>query len=199
MPQFPLPAEDRARSPRTGFTRAHWEAAADGLLAAAWRHATPRGALLHLPGGRPSMHGRASDGLEGFARSFLLAASRLRGAGGRAEGALATRYAEGLAHGPGAVGEEAWPPIVERSQPMVEAASVALALYETRPWIWDGLAPGVQERLVDWLSESLGKEERGAGTGHHEAEVYDGSGVDAPRSGSALAPRAGEPVPNRVV
>ena len=62
--------------------RAHWEAIADALLAGVQRFATPRRALLHLPGGRPSMHGRVSDGLEGYARSFLLAAFRLRGAGG---------------------------------------------------------------------------------------------------------------------
>lgn len=33
-PVIELPAEDRASSPYTGYTRAHWEAAADALLAA---------------------------------------------------------------------------------------------------------------------------------------------------------------------
>lgn len=43
MPDRPLalPADDRTLSPRTGYTRAHWEAAADGLLTAALRYATP--------------------------------------------------------------------------------------------------------------------------------------------------------------
>jgi hypothetical protein len=36
-----LPEDDRTLSPHTGYTRAHWEAAADGLLAAALRFATP--------------------------------------------------------------------------------------------------------------------------------------------------------------
>lgn len=40
---FPLPSEDRATSPHTGWTRAHWEATADGLLDAAWKWSTPAG------------------------------------------------------------------------------------------------------------------------------------------------------------
>ncbi|MFD0428911.1 hypothetical protein ACFQ60_17015 [Streptomyces zhihengii] len=36
-----LPPEDRALSPRTGWTRAHWEAAADGMLAAVRPYAAP--------------------------------------------------------------------------------------------------------------------------------------------------------------
>ena len=70
-----LPPDDRVLSPHTGYTRAHWEAAADGLLAAAWRWASPRGARLDLPG-RPSANGAVSDGLEGYARTFLAAADR---------------------------------------------------------------------------------------------------------------------------
>lgn len=64
-----LPDEDRALSPRTGWTRDHWEAAADGLLNAAWRWATPGGALLDLPV-RPSASGVGSDGLDGWALSL---------------------------------------------------------------------------------------------------------------------------------
>lgn len=75
---FELPADDHDISPRTGYTRAHWEAVADGLLTAAWRWATPGSALLHLPG-RPSRSGVRSDGLEGYARTFLAAAFRVAG------------------------------------------------------------------------------------------------------------------------
>src|SRR5690606_31379865 len=64
-----LPADDRDVSPRTGYTRAHWEATADALLTAAWRWSTPGRALLDLPG-RPSRSGARSDGLEGYARTF---------------------------------------------------------------------------------------------------------------------------------
>ncbi len=156
-PWTPLPAEDRERSPHTGWARGHWEAVADALLAGVRPHATPRHAQLHLPGGRASMHGRASDGLEGYARTFLLAAFRLAGAGGEAPGDLATRYAEGLIAGTEPGHAESWPAIEPISQPMVEAASVAIGLFETRPWIWDRLPDAARQRAVDWLSGSLGK------------------------------------------
>lgn len=108
-----LPPEDRELSPYAGYTRAHWEAVADGLLRAAWQWATPRGALLDLPG-RPSASGVRSDGLEGYARTFLAAAFRVAGAGGKDPHGWLERYAEGLAAGtatPGRDDAESWPVI----------------------------------------------------------------------------------------
>ncbi|MEU5597751.1 DUF2264 domain-containing protein [Streptomyces sp. NPDC020298] len=139
-----LPADDRALSPRTGYTRAHWEAAADALLAAVEPYATPDRALYHLPGERQSWSGRLSDGLEGYARTLLLAAFR------RDETALG-RYAEGLAAGTAGV----WPRIEDRGQPLVEAASIALALRLTRPLLWDRLDDAVRQRAADWLAGAL--------------------------------------------
>ncbi|MFF4396393.1 DUF2264 domain-containing protein [Streptomyces sp. NPDC001480] len=139
-----LPADDHARSPRTGYTRAHWEAAADALLAAVEPYATPDRALYHLPGERQSWSGRLSDGLEGYARTLLLAAFR------RDETALG-RYAEGLAAGTAGV----WPRIEDRGQPLVEAASIALALRLTRPLLWDRLDDAVRQRAADWLADAL--------------------------------------------
>ncbi|WP_317931654.1 DUF2264 domain-containing protein [Streptomyces cellostaticus] len=139
-----LPADDRSTSPYTGYTRAHWESAADALLAAVEPYATPDRALYHLPGDHVSHAGRLSDGLEGYARTLLLAAFR------RDETALG-RYAEGLATGPGGI----WPRIADRSQPLVEAASIALALRLTRPLLWDRLDQGVRERTASWLADAL--------------------------------------------
>ncbi|MFC5656745.1 DUF2264 domain-containing protein [Streptomyces nogalater] len=139
-----LPADDRESSPYTGYTRAHWEAAADRLLAAVEPYASPDRALYHLPGDHVSRSGRLSDGLEGYARTLLLAAFR------RDETALG-RYADGLAAGPGGI----WPPITDRSQPLVEAASIALALRLTRPLLWDRLADPVRRRTADWLADAL--------------------------------------------
>ncbi|MEU6551228.1 DUF2264 domain-containing protein [Streptomyces sp. NPDC046915] len=139
-----LPADDRALSPRTGYTRAHWEAAADALLTAVEPYATPDRALYHLPGERASWSGRLSDGLEGYARTLLLAAFR------RDETALG-RYAEGLAAGTAGV----WPRIEDRGQPLVEAASIALALRLTRPLLWDRLDDAVRQRAADWLAGAL--------------------------------------------
>ncbi|MFJ9695632.1 DUF2264 domain-containing protein [Kitasatospora sp. NPDC101183] len=160
---MPLPPEDRALSPRTGWTRAHWEAVADDLLAAVRPFALPGHALIDLPGPRPSWSGRRSDGLEGFSRTFLLAALRTAGAGGDPGGLLAG-YADGLDAGTRhptaerhlADGDRhSWPAVTDRGQAMVEAASIAFALRLTRPWLWDRLAPAVRDRLGRWLAEAL--------------------------------------------
>ncbi len=157
-----LPPADHVLSPRTGWTRGHWEAMADHLLDALAPYATPGRAQYRLPG-RTSSSGELSDGLEGFARSLLLAAFRLAGSGagpgdasGRCE-RLAERYAAGLDAGTDRTSGEAWPAITDRSQPMVEAASIAVALAESRPRIWDRLDGKVQERVVDWLSGFSGR------------------------------------------
>ncbi|MHB9756266.1 DUF2264 domain-containing protein [Streptomyces sp. BYX5S] len=157
---FDLPAEDRDLSPCTGFTRAHWEAVADGLLGAAWRWATPEGALLDLPG-RPSGSGVRSDGLEGYARTFLAAGFRVAGAEGKDPHGWLERYARGLAAGtltPGRDDAESWPLILDhhvQGQPMVESASVALGLSLTRPWLWDRLDGDVQDRAEKWLRGAI--------------------------------------------
>ncbi|MFH9610724.1 DUF2264 domain-containing protein [Streptomyces sp. NPDC017448] len=157
---FGLPPEDRTSSPYTGYTRAHWEAAADGLLDAAWKWATPGGARLDLPG-PPSHSGVRSDGLEGYARTLLAAGFRIAGSGGKDPNGLLERYAAGLDAGtrtPGRDDAESWPLILDhhvQGQPMVESASVALGLRLTRPWLWDRLAPDVQDRAEHWLRGAL--------------------------------------------
>ncbi|MBO8193225.1 DUF2264 domain-containing protein [Streptomyces oryzae] len=155
-----LPPPDHSLSPHTGYSRAHWEAAADGLLRAAWRWATPGGALLDLPG-RPSRSGTRSDGLEGYARTFLAAAFRTAGGNGADPAGLLERYADGLAAGtrtPGREDAESWPLIRDYTtagQPMVESASVALGLRLTRPWLWDRLEDATREGAEEWLRGAL--------------------------------------------
>ncbi|MFG2462708.1 DUF2264 domain-containing protein [Streptomyces sp. NPDC048523] len=150
-----LPPADPLLSPLTGWTRTHWEAVADRLLDGLLPYATPGFAQYRLPG-PPSHSGAWSDGLEGFARSFLLAAFRIAGSAGRVGPALVERYAEGLAAGTDPHHPEHWPPITDRAQPMVEAASIALALHESRPWLWDRLDDGVRDRIVEWLGRFVG-------------------------------------------
>jgi hypothetical protein len=156
------------RSPLTGWTRAHWEALADHLLRSAARYATPDFAQFRLPG-RNSASGVVSDGIEGFARTFLLAAFRIAGGpgdggawslGGRGE--LIDRYATGLAAGTdnsnkrGAAGTR-WPEITDCSQQIVEAAAIAVALHETRHLLWDNLDAGTQDNVKAWLGGIVGK------------------------------------------
>ncbi|MEV8088341.1 DUF2264 domain-containing protein [Streptomyces nigra] len=144
-PSFDVPQDgDTALSPCTGRTRAHWEATADSLLAAVEPYATGDRALYHLPGDRPSWSGRLSDGLEGYARTLLLAAFRQ-------DETVLERYADGLAAGVCGV----WPRIEDRGQPLVEAASIALALRLTRPLLWDRLPDAVRQRAAAWLGDAL--------------------------------------------
>ncbi|MEU4832319.1 DUF2264 domain-containing protein [Streptosporangium sp. NPDC023615] len=141
-----LPPDDRVASPRTGYTREHWLAAADGLLEAVVPYAVPGFAQIRLPG-RQSWAGPESDGLEGFARTFLLAAFR-------GDGAVLERYAEGLASGTDPASPYAWPALADNSQQIVEAASIALALHESG--LYDTLAPDVRRRLAGWLGGIVG-------------------------------------------
>ncbi|WP_258563265.1 DUF2264 domain-containing protein, partial [Streptomyces phytophilus] len=135
--------------------RARWERAADDLLLAVRPYATDEHSLIDLPG-VPSVSGRLSDGLEGFARTFLLAAFRLAGAAGADPHDLAGWYAAGLAAGTDPHHPRRWPAFAECNQAKVEAASIALALHETRPWIWDRLPAKVQQRILDWLAPMVG-------------------------------------------
>ncbi|MCW1100240.1 DUF2264 domain-containing protein [Streptomyces sp. RS2] len=143
--------------PRTpAESRAHWEQTADRMLLAVRPYTTDKHALINLPG-VPSINGALSDGLEGFARTFLLAAFRLAGTCGQDPHDLADWYARGLAAGTDPSNPERWPTLAECNQAKVEAASIALALHETRPWIWDRLERNVQQRVLDWLSPMVGE------------------------------------------
>ncbi|MFI8912231.1 DUF2264 domain-containing protein [Streptomyces sp. NPDC053513] len=156
---MPTPPENRELSPYTGWTRAHWEAAADRLLLDVRPFASPRGGLVDLPGPRPSWSGPRSDGLEGWARTFLLAALRVAGAHGEDPRGHLDRYAAGLAAGtekPGRDDQDSWPLMAGTRQAIVESASIALGLRLTRPWLWDRLDDHVRQRTADWLLPALG-------------------------------------------
>ncbi len=146
--------DDHGLSPRTGWTRAHWELLADHLLLAVRPFATARHGGIALPGA-PGGYGPRIDAQEGFARTFLAAAFRVAGQDGRDPLDLMGWYAQGLdaATDPGS--PEAWLRLEDDLQTKVEAASVALGLHLTRPWLWDRLDPGVQERVVDYLHDGV--------------------------------------------
>lgn len=142
----------------TGWTRDHWVAAADSTLRAVQPFATERHGLIHLPGA-PSRSGVLSDGLEGFARTFLAAAFRIAGnPHDPVSSQLAAWYAAGLIAGTEPGSGEQWPSLAEVHQARVEAASIAIALHETRDLIWQQLSPVQQGNVVDWLSGAVGVE-----------------------------------------
>lgn len=142
-------------APITGWTRDRWVSLADGMLAAVRPFASPGHSQVLLPGG-PGGYGTAVDGLEGFARTFLLAGFRLAGERGADPDNLAEWFAAGIAAGTDPSSPDRWVRLEEHAQAKVEAASLALVLDLTRPWLWDRLDPQVQERAVDYLAAAVG-------------------------------------------
>jgi hypothetical protein len=147
-----LPSTDL---PPPGPGRADLLRLADRLLASARRHSSPGHARIVFPGAEGGF-GRAVDGLEGFARTFLLAGFRIAGQSGQDLDELADFYATGIATGTDPASPERWVRLDEHGQAKVEAASLALILDLTRPWIWDRLTPEVQERVVAYLAPAVG-------------------------------------------
>ncbi|MEU4407941.1 DUF2264 domain-containing protein [Streptosporangium sp. NPDC023963] len=147
--------DDRRLSPYTGWTRDHWAALADRLLLSARRYASPSHARISFPG-EPGGYGPDVDALEGFARTFLAAGFRVAGEGGHDPHGYLEWYARGLAAGTDPASPERWVRLDEHDQAKVEAASIALVLHLTRPWLWDRLDDGVRERVVDYLAPAIG-------------------------------------------
>ena len=137
------------------WTRDDWVRLADRMLAAARRHASPSHAQITFPGAEGG-YGRAIDGLEGYARSFLLAGFRIAGERGTGLDDLAGRYARGLTAGTDPAHPERWVRLDEHPQAKVEAASIALILDLTRPWIWDRLDRRARENVVGYLAPAVG-------------------------------------------
>lgn len=133
-------------------TRDEWARIGDEMLLALRPHASADHTRIVLPG-HVSAHGTESDALEAFARSFLLAAIRIKGENGADPRGHAEWYAEGLRHGP-----DIWPRPDRLGQSKVEACSIALALSWTRPWIWDRLGATEQRRIIDWLATVVGED-----------------------------------------
>lgn len=149
---MPEQSPDRTRN---DWTRDEWVRLADRMLAAARRHASPGHARMVFPGPEGG-YGRAIDGLEGFARTFLLAGFRIAGERGRGLGELLDLYATGLAAGVDPGSDERWPRLDERPQAKVEAASIALILDLTRPWLWDHLDSTAQRNVIAYLAPAVG-------------------------------------------
>lgn len=137
------------------WSRAQWLQYADRLLAGARAFASPGHARI-TPPGTEGGYGNAVDGLEGFARTFLLAGFRIAGEQGRGVDDLIDFYSRGIATGVDPNAADRWVRLDEHPQAKVEAASLALILDLTRPWIWDRLDQVTQERVVAYLSPAVG-------------------------------------------
>ncbi|MDF2560073.1 MAG: hypothetical protein K0R99_1519 [Microbacterium sp.] len=144
-------------SPRIAaeWSRDDLVAYADRLLAAARRWASVNGARITLPGASGG-YGVDVDGLEGFARTFLLAGFRIAGARGEGVDDLIAFYTRGIAAGVDPHGADRWVRLDEHDQAKVEAASLALILDMTRPWIWERLDELTRARVIDYLAPVVG-------------------------------------------
>lgn len=147
--QLPLlRPRDFESAPLTGLTRAHYQDAADILLAGVARHSKPPYSYVSLQG-RPGSFGLASDALEGFARTFLLLGFRVHSSAGANE--HIDRYREGLVAGVTPGTPNAWPEISSRHQTMVEAAAIAIALSCSKKQIWNNLSNRERSLVTAWL------------------------------------------------
>ncbi|WP_083511307.1 DUF2264 domain-containing protein [Microbacterium sp. XT11] len=149
-----LPEDDRALSPYTGWTRTHWLTVADTVLEGARRHASPSGALVRYPGA-PGGFGSHVDGLEGFTRTFMLAAFRIAGDPDGTQ-ALAERCARAIAAGVDRAHPERWPRPDEVDQAKVEAAALAVGLHLVRDAVWARLDETAQAQTIDYLASFIG-------------------------------------------
>lgn len=137
------------------WSRAQWLAFADGLLEGAMVWASENNARITPPGPEGG-YGRAVDGLEGFARTFLLAGFRIAGARGEGVDHLIDFYTRGVIAGVDPDAPDRWVRLDEHPQAKVEAASLALIFDMTRPWIWDRLDTLTQQRVIDYLAPVVG-------------------------------------------
>ena len=137
------------------WTRDEWLAFADRLLAGSRIWASENFARITPPGASGG-YGPDVDGLEGFARTFLLAGFRIAGARGEGVDQLIADYSRGITAGVDPEAPDRWVRLDEHAQAKVEAASIALILDMTRPWIWDRLDALTQQRLIDYLAPVVG-------------------------------------------
>jgi hypothetical protein len=130
------------------------------LLEGFVNYRSPMGARANWPGA-PSDHGRATDGLEGFARFFPLAASWLASGrpdevevGGR-KVSITAMLREGLLAGTDRDGPEFWGVITSGNQRLFESADVAIGVWLTRDRIWAKLDRDGRDRVATWLRRAL--------------------------------------------
>ncbi|HMR47627.1 MAG TPA: DUF2264 domain-containing protein [Arachnia sp.] len=127
------------------------------LLRRALDFGSPGHARIDLPG-TDSAYGSDVGGLEGFARTFVLAAALVAGDRGHDPDGFLAWYGEGLAAGTDPASDERWVSMRDHSQPKVEAASLAVGLHLTRPWLWDRMDDAVRGRVMAYLEEWIGSE-----------------------------------------
>ncbi|HKK64820.1 MAG TPA: DUF2264 domain-containing protein [Clostridia bacterium] len=147
---------DYSASHFSGYTRAHYEEIFSELMAAIIDNGSPGCARQLIPGPR-SHHGRLADELEGFTRSFIMAGpwlSQQSEPGFDLRGRhyeVADFYRRGIVNGTNPQHPEYWGDITDYAQHLVEMASLAWGLYQSRTHIWDQFSPAEQQQVGGYL------------------------------------------------
>ncbi|PPF43636.1 hypothetical protein C5B85_13150 [Pseudoclavibacter sp. AY1F1] len=152
-PEAPATAAQSAS--QRAWTRDDWTSYADRLLTGAMAWASPGNGRITPPGAEGG-YGHDIDGLEGFARTFLLAGFRIAGERGQGVDELISFFSQGIRTGVDPDAADRWVRLEEHPQAKVEAASLALILDLTRPWIWDALDELTQQRVIDYFAPAVG-------------------------------------------
>jgi len=152
---------DYGQAAYSGWTRAHWVEAFQRLWVPLTLSATPLCARQLIPGPR-SHHGQAADELEGFTRSFIMAAPWLAGAGTDGfdlDGVyydVAGFYKKGILAGTDPAGAEYWGDPVDYAQHLVEMASLAWGLWQSRDRLWNRFDEAEQLQVATYLYACTG-------------------------------------------
>lgn len=154
---------DRTRSPRTGWSRRHWEALFGRLVVGHALHLSP-GKALTTWGGKPSPYLGSKQGLEGVARILHMVGAWLNDpanpsvvefGGERID--LVDIARQALANGTDPNGVEYWGAMGHKDQRIVEATDVAWFLWLARERIWPALDAETRARVIDWLAQIDGR------------------------------------------
>ena len=137
------------------YDRLWWTDLADRLLESLRPYASVNNARITPPGAEGG-YGNAIDGLEGFARSLMIAGFRIAGERGTGVDELIEFYFSGIAAGVDPNSPDRWVRPHEHAQAKVECASIALVLDLTRPWIWENFSEQTKAQVIDYLGELVG-------------------------------------------
>jgi hypothetical protein len=140
----------------TGLTRTHYEETIRVLLRGISQYVSPGYARFRLPEINNHPHS-ITDEVEGFARSFLMAAPWLKlsskgnGLVDSEKTNIANIYRKGLLAGTSQDHPEYWGEIEDYSQIIVECSSIAWGLYLTKELIWDKYSFRQKEQIANYL------------------------------------------------
>ena len=140
----------------SGWARQHWDESFKRLWAPLTRSASPHKARQYIPGPR-SHHGQVADELEGFTRSFIMAAPWLSTSaadGYELDGEqydVAGFYRAGILAGTDPANPEYWGAPVDYAQHLVEMASLAWGLWQSRERIWERFSDAGRAQVASYL------------------------------------------------